>query len=96
MSIWNTTDYKGQPVTWYSEDEYKAIKKGFDDLYKFNKRLIDEKYKAAITAIRYKQVLDKVKEFLKEIYEESEADTYIARSYNLITEIEDIIRRYNV
>lgn len=94
MGIWNTKDYKGQPITWYSEDEYNAIKKGFDDLYNYNKKLIDEKFKECITAIRYKQTLEKVKEFLNEIYEESEADSVIARAYDLITEIEDILRKY--
>lgn len=30
--MWNTTDYKGNPVTWYSENTINKIK---DFLYKF-------------------------------------------------------------
>ncbi len=62
MSVWNTKDYKGQPVTWYSADEIE----------------------------KYKKILKETKEFLNEIYENSEADTYIARSYNLIIKIERV------
>lgn len=64
MGIWNTKDYKGQPVTWYSAD-------------------IVEKYK---------KILEETKEFLNEIYEDSEADTYIARAYDLIIKIERVIK----
>lgn len=42
----------------------------------------------------YKKLLEETHELLKEIYEESEADTYIARSYDLIIKIEDILRKY--
>lgn len=24
--MWKTTNYKGEPVTWYSEEEYEALK----------------------------------------------------------------------
>ena len=41
---------------------------------------------------KYKLVLNEVKEFLNEIHEESEADTYIARAYDLIIKIERVIK----
>lgn len=33
MGIWNTTDYKGQPVTWYSADIIEKIKEIIKRLY---------------------------------------------------------------
>lgn len=32
--MWNTTDYKGNPVTWYSQDEIDWLMKKLDDAYK--------------------------------------------------------------
>lgn len=30
--MWKTTNYKGESVTWYSEEEYEALKKTIAEL----------------------------------------------------------------
>ena len=32
MGIWNTKDYKGQPVTWYSAEEIEKYKKILEEV----------------------------------------------------------------
>ena len=49
MTIWNTTDYKGQPVTWYSAEEIEKYKKILEEENLFEKYEI-EGAKLVITA----------------------------------------------
>lgn len=47
--------------------ENEDIKKRFEDLYQFNKRLIDEKYKLGVAETKLMKIRDKYKQALEEI-----------------------------
>lgn len=73
--MWNTTDYKGNPVTWYSQDEMDWLLKKLDDANKClndcelhweKERKILKKEKA-----KYKQAIEQIRQIVEFAIEET-------------------------
>lgn len=67
--MWNTTNYKGEPVTWYSQNEIDWLMKKLDDAYKCRDdcELHWEKEKKALKnkIEKYEHALINIKRFIQ-------------------------------